>query len=171
VLSRADIGQFVQINRTESIDHIHYMRDGHLVLEEEHYDLQDWSPAEKEQRIATLTEVYDRGATFFGAFDGDVLVGLSVLGHNPVKTGVDRLNLEGLWVSYGYRGQGIGRTLVGLAAQEAQERGARSLYVSATPSRNTIRFYFALGCQHADPIDPDLYDSEPEDIHLELMLA
>ena len=170
VLSRAEVDLFVHLDRTESVDRIHYVREGRLVLEKEHWDVPDWSPAEKARRISALKDVYDQEATFFGAFDGDVLVGLSVLDHNPVKTGVDRLNLDGLWVSQGYRRKGIGRTLVQKAAQEARERGASKLYVSATPSENTIRFYFSLGCQRAEPIDPDLYDAEPEDIHLELEL-
>jgi GNAT superfamily N-acetyltransferase len=171
VLSRAEIDKVAHLDRTETIDRIHYMREGHLVLEEEHWDVPDWSPEDKEQRIAGLKETYDKGATFFGAFDGDVLVGLSVLDHNPVGTGVDRLNLDGLWVSHRYRGKGIGRRLVGLAAQEARARGAKTLYISATPSENTIRFYFALGCRHAQPVDPELYECEPEDIHLELPLG
>lgn len=170
VLSREEIGRLEDLDRTEVVDHIHYMRDGRLVLEPEHWDVPDWSAAEKQRRIAELEEVYDGGATFFGAFDGPVLVGMSVLDHNPLSSGVDRLNLEGLWVSYGYRGRGIGGALFRLATQEARARGAKAMYVSATPSKNTIRFYTSWGCQLAAPVDPRLYECEPEDIHLELIL-
>lgn len=170
VLSREEINGFVHIDRTESIDYIHYMRDGNLISEFEHWDVPDWSAAEKEQRIASLQEKYDKGATFFGAFDGFILTGISVLGHNPVSSGVNRLNLAGLWVSHNYRGKGIGKILFGLAAQEARKRGVKSLYVSATPSENTIRFYKSMGCQLAEPVDPQMFEKEPEDIHLELVL-
>ena len=51
-LSRAEIGRLAQIDRTESIDYIYYVRDGTLVLEKEHWDVPDWSPSEKQQRIA-----------------------------------------------------------------------------------------------------------------------
>jgi GNAT superfamily N-acetyltransferase len=170
VLTRSEIPKFGDIDRTESVDRIHYMRDGNLALEEEQWDVPEWSAAEKERRIAQLQEVYDRGATFFGAFDGSLLVGMSVLDHNPLPSGRKRLNLAGMWVSHRYRGRGIGRDLFQRAAQEARGRGAEAMYVSATPSENTIRFYTSLGCRLAGTVDPHLYECEPEDIHLELSL-
>ena len=170
-LAHDELPKFEQLDRTEQIEHVHYVRKGILVLEAEHWDVPDWSPEEKQRRIRGLQDISEKGATFFGAFDGETLVGMSILGHTPVATGIDRLNLDGLWVSHVYRGQGVGRTLFSLAAKEAQARGARSMYVSATPSKNTIRFYRAMGCQMANPIDPELFDHEPEDIHLERILA
>jgi GNAT superfamily N-acetyltransferase len=170
VLARADIARVADLDRTETIEYIHYVRDGQLVLEPEHWDVPEWGVEEKQRRVAELEATYDAGATFFGAWDGSLLVGLSVLDHNLVSSGVDRLNLAGMWVSFGYRGRGIGRTLFGQAAEAARQRGARALYVSATPSEHTIRFYISLGCRLADPVDPHLYELEPEDIHLELKL-
>ena len=170
ILSRDEINKFMQLDRTETIERIYYMRDGKLVLEPEHWDVSDWSDASKKERIANLQAVFDNGATFFGAFDGDKLAGMSVLDHNPIRTGVDRLNLEGLWVSNGYRGKGVGKTLFQMAAQEARSRGAKVIYVSATSSENTVHFYQRLGCQHANPVDPILFKKEPEDIHLEFNL-
>lgn len=170
-LTRDELVKYEQLDRTEQVDHIHYVREGKLVLEAEHWDVPDWSPEEKQRRIRSFQALYEKGATCFGAFDGETLVGISILDHTPVTTGVNRLNLSGLWVSHGYRAQGIGRRLFSLAAHEAQVRCARSMYVSATPSKNTIRFYRAMGCQMADPIDPELFEHEPEDIHLERVLV
>jgi hypothetical protein len=48
----------------------------------------------------------------------------------------------------------------------ARELGARQLYVSATPSENTVRFYLRLGCRVTDDVDATLFNLEPEDIHL-----
>ena len=169
-LTRAEISKFSQIDRRERIDHIYYERDGKLVLEEEHHDVPDWGHAEKQRRSAELQDVFDKGATFFGAFDGTDLAGMAVLDHNLVKSGHKRLNLYGLWVSHKYRAMGVGRTLFQLAIKEAWTRGAETVYVSATPSENTVRFYKNLGCRAAEPIDPTLYEKEPEDIHLELVL-
>jgi len=95
---------------------------------------------------------------------------MSVLDLKPVPSGVDRLNLTGLWVSHKYRGKGIGKTLFRLATQQARKRGAKTLYVSATPSENTLRFYMAMGCRLTESVDPHLFEKEPEDIHLELVL-
>jgi GNAT superfamily N-acetyltransferase len=146
------------------------VRDGALILETEHWDVPDWSPSEKQRRIAILQDMYDMGATFFGALDGCRLVGMSVLDHNPMSSGVDRLRLDGLWVSHQCRKQGVGGKLVQLVAQAARERGARALYVSATPSENTVRFYRSVGFHLAKLVDPGLYEKEPEDIHMEMLL-
>ncbi len=170
ILARTEISKLTQIDRTETIDSIHYMRDGALVLEQEHWDVADWNPAEKQRRITDLQADYDKGATFFGAFAGPALAGLAVLDHNPVCTGIARFNLSGLWVSYPHRGKGVGKALCRRAAQEARERGAKTLYVSATPSENTVRFYMSLGFQQTALVDPDLFAKEPEDIHMDLTL-
>jgi ribosomal protein S18 acetylase RimI-like enzyme len=170
-LTRAEIAKLAQVDRTESIDGIYYVRQGALVLEEEHWDVPDWSPAEKQRRIEALQADYDRGGLFYGAFDGLCLVGMAVLNPDPLPTGEHRLNLAGLWVSHAYRGQGVGRALVQIAVAEAQARGARALYVSATPSERTVRFYRSAGFRLATVVDPGLYEREPEDIHLELNLS
>ena len=79
----------------------------------------------------------------------------------------DQLQLKFLHVSNGYRDQGLGRRLFNLAAAEASRRGARRLYISATPSEHTIGFYLGLGCSVMAELDPELFALEPEDIHLE----
>ena len=37
------------IDRSEVIENIYYLRDGDLVLENERYDMRDWAPGEREQ--------------------------------------------------------------------------------------------------------------------------
>lgn len=169
-LSRPEIAKLVEIDRTESIGGIYYVRQGGLVLEKEHWDVPDWEPAEKQRRIAALEADHDRGCLFFGAFDGPWLAGMAVLDPEPLATGVNRLNLSGLWVGHPYRGQGLGRGLLQLAVAEARARGARALYVSATPSERTVRFYHSAGFRLAKLVDPGLYEREPEDIHMEMTL-
>ena len=58
VLSRADIGKLAQLDRTETIEGVYYVRDGALVLEKEHWDVPDWPPSEKQERIADLQQDY-----------------------------------------------------------------------------------------------------------------
>jgi ribosomal protein S18 acetylase RimI-like enzyme len=169
-LTRAEIAKLAQIDRTESIDGIYHVRQGALVLEEEHWDVPDWSPAETQRRIEALQADYDRGSLFYGAFDGPFLAGMAVLDPDPLPTGDHRLNLAGLWVSHAYRGQGVGRALVQLAVTEAQGRGAQAVYVSATPSERTVRFYRSAGFRLATLVDPGLYEREPEDVHMEMAL-
>ncbi len=171
VISRSEIGLLVQLDRTETIDRIHVLRDGELVLEGTYYDVPDWSRAQKERRIAALQALYDRGATCFGAFDDALLVGMAVLDHSPMVSDADRLELAGVWVSQAYRKRGVGKTLCRLVAQQARTLGATTLYVTATPSENTVRFYRALGYALADPVDPVAYEREPNDIHMALALS
>ena len=170
VLTRAEISKLAEMDRTETIDHIYHIRDGKLGLEKEHWDVRDWSALEKQRRIAGLQKGYDGGDTLFGAFDGPTLVGISVFEPRSLPSAVGRFNLGGLWVSQEYRGKGIGRTLVQLVINKARGLCAKTMYVSATPSENTVRFYMSMGFRLAESVDPHLFGSEPEDIHMELIL-
>ena len=54
--------------------------------------------------------------------------------------------------------------------EKAKELGAKKLYISATPSENTVNYYSRLGCALATEIDSELFALEPEDIHLEYVI-
>lgn len=82
----------------------------------------------------------------------------------------DQLQLKFLHVSQALRGEGLGRELFDRAAQRAKILGARKLYISATPSENTIRFYQTMGCTLTDELDADLFALEPQDIHMKFVL-
>jgi ribosomal protein S18 acetylase RimI-like enzyme len=170
IVSREEINQLHELDRTETIDRVYHVCDGELDLKEEHWDVGDWSAEEKQRRIAELQAGYDAGDTLFGAFDGPTLAGLSVLDQSTSAQVAGRLNLAGLWVSCSYRCRGVGRRLVELAMNRAREMGAKTLYVSATSTENTIRFYMSLGFRLADPVDRELSLEEPDDIHMEMTL-
>jgi len=169
-LSRDEIALFRFIDRREEIEGIYYHGKDGLFMAKEHHEVGEWSEKFKDRMIAKLNLLHVQGATFLGAMDGDRLVGMAVLDHQEIASGQRRLNLTGLWVSSPFRNRGIGRVLFLLAADEARERGASSMYISATPSENTVRFYRRLGCQPANPVDPELLEKEPDDIHLEYPL-
>ena len=59
---------------------------------------------------------------------------------------------------------------MGMLKEEAINREAKHLYVSATPSENTVNFYMGLKFKLAKKVEPELFEREPEDIHLELKL-
>ena len=170
VLTRVEISKLAEMDRTEAIDHIYHIRDGKPSLEKEHWDVKGWSVPEKQRRIAELQKGYDDGDTLFGAFDGPTLIGISVFEPHPLPSAVGRFNLGGLWVSQKQRGKGIGRTLAQLVIDKARGLGAKTMYVSATPSENTVRFYMSMGFRLAESVDPYLFEREPEDIHMELIL-
>jgi ribosomal protein S18 acetylase RimI-like enzyme len=170
IVSREEINQLHELDRTETIDRVYHVREGKLCLKEEHWDVGEWSVEEKQRRIAGLQAGYDAGDTLFGAFDGPTLVGLSVLDDCTLSQVPDRYNLAGLWVSAPYRGRGVGRRLVELVMDRARAMGAKTLYVSATSTENTVRFYRSIGFRLADPIDQELFREEPSDIHMEMPL-
>ena len=166
-LARDEIKTIWTIDRSEVIEGVYYLKHGTLVLEQEHYDMRGWSPGEAEKYTPILEDCYDRGGWFYGLFDDDRLIGVAVLESRFIGQDKDQLQLKFLHVSNPYRHKGLGKQLFDRASLEAQKRGARRLYISATPSEHTISFYRGLGCQVTPEPDPELFELEPEDIHLE----
>jgi len=169
-LSRAEVPYVWQINRSEIVINIYYLRDGKLVLEPKHYDLHGWPHNEPERYTPFLLKCFDRGGFFWGAFEGDLLIGVAVLENRFIGSGHDTLQMKFLHVSNHFRKRGLGKKLFQLAVEKAVELEARKMYISATPAENTVNFYTYMGCVLATEIDQELFNLEPEDIHLEFVL-
>ena len=169
-LNRSEIPYIWQINRSEVINNIYYLRDGRLVLEPEHYDMHGWPPGEPEHYTPILLDCFGRGGHFWGAFTRELLIGVVILENRFIGSAKDTLQLRFLHVSNNFRKQGLGKRLFALAEEKAIELGAKKLYISATPSENTVNFYLRLGCVLATEIDEELFTLEPEDIPLEFNL-
>ncbi len=166
-LERHEIDTVWSIDRSEVVDRV-YSREGNtLVLKPEHHDVKGWPPNERETYGPILLDCFDRGGTCCGAFDGDTLIGTAVLESRFIGSRKDQLQLVFLHVSQLHRGSGVGCALFDKVVSRARELGARRLYVSATPSENTVRFYLHRGFRVADELDPALFAMEPEDIHME----
>ena len=166
-LHREEVAQVWKIDRSEVIDNVYHLENGALVLKPQHFDVRGWPPGEAEKYTPILLECFDRGGWFHGLFEGAASVGAVVLDSRRIGKRGDQLQLEFLHVSNAYRKRGLGAQLFNLAKSVAREKGARRMYISATPSENTINFYLRLGCAIADEPDPELLALEPEDIHLE----
>jgi len=169
-LERREVEGLWRIDRSEVIERMASVVDGALVWRRERHGLRGWPPGELERNRLNLLGCFDHGGDLWGAFDGEALVGAAALECRPIGRARDRLQLPFLHVGAGHRGRGLGRTLFERAAERARTLGARRLYVSATPSENTLRFYLGRGCRLAEEPDPDLLALEPEDVHLELVL-
>jgi predicted N-acetyltransferase YhbS len=170
-LSRDEIEKVWTIDRREVIDAVYYLENGELVLKPEHYDMRGWPAGEAAKYTPALKACYDAGGWFYGLFDGEELAAVVVLENRFIGRKKDLLQLKFLHVSNRYRSTGLGKRLFGLAADEARRRGARGMYISATPSERTVGFYLGLGCEVADEPDPELLALEPDDIHLEFDLG
>ena len=165
-LDRDEIELIWTIDRRELIENIYRLEAGELRLEPHNFDVPGW-PADSLAMTPLLYESHDRGGEFYSAFDGGALVGAAVLDTLWRGPRGNLLQLLLMHVSRDYRGQGVGTRLFEQARDAARARGARGLYISATPTENTIHFYQSRGSVLIDTPDPELYEREPEDIHLE----
>jgi predicted N-acetyltransferase YhbS len=165
-LARDEIEQLWTIDRGEVIERVYALHDGALVLEPHDFHAQGWPPGEAEKYTPLLYASFDRGGVFYGAFDAGRLAGMAVLDARWIGPERNLLQLEMLHVSQAHRKHGLGTALFERARAAARERGAAGLYISATPSENTVNFYRRFGAVVATQPDPELLALEPDDIHL-----
>ena len=165
-LKRREVQEVWSIDRAEVIDNVYYHEGGQLILKPEHYDMAGWPSGEPEHYGPRLLDCFECGGTFYGAFEDDKLIGVAVLESRFIGHGQDQLQLMFLHVGRGNRKAGLGRMLFDKAAARARELGARYLYISATPSENTVQFYLHVGCRVTAEVDATLFELEPDDIHL-----
>lgn len=169
-LRREEIACVWNIDRSELIENVYRFEDGTLSVHPQRIEVAGWPPGNAEKYTPILLDCFDRGGWFYGAFDDERLIAVAVLESSFIGNHNDQLQLKFLHVSRSYRGKGWGRKLFELARETARAGGAKRLYISATPSENTINFYTRLGCTVAKEANPELFALEPEDIHLELRI-
>lgn len=165
-LTRDEVELLWTVDRSEVHEDVYEVRAGALVRVPRHLEIAGWPRATVEKETPVLYDCFDRGGTFLGMFDGDRVVGVAILESARVGRGADQLPLAYLYVSRADRRRGIGSQLFDAAVTLAREAGASALYVSATPTENTVDFYLRRGCLLATHPDPGLLAAEPEDIHL-----
>jgi GNAT superfamily N-acetyltransferase len=154
------------IDRSEVIHRVYRLRQGVLVSEPAYCEASGWPPGEVERVTPLLHDCHRRGGGFYGMFEGEALVGAAVIDGERIGPDRDWVALRFLYVSRSHRGKGIGSRLFQHARDMARRAGARRLYVSSTPTENTVDFYLRHGCEVASEPDPTLFALEPEDIHL-----
>ena len=169
-LERDEIERLWSIDRAEVIEAIYSCEKGELTLRPERHDVTGWPAGEPELYGPLLLDCVDQGGTAYGAFVGATLIGAAVLESRFIGPARDQLQLKFLHVSQRHRGAGLGVVLFDRAVARARELDAHQLYISATPSENTVGFYLRRGCRVAGSLDRALFELEPKDIHLEFDL-
>jgi predicted N-acetyltransferase YhbS len=163
-----DLARVADIDRTERIDALYVQHGSRLELVPGDWSAPPWRPeGAGEHSVSGQREALERlaeaGAVALGAFDGDRLAGIGVvLPH--LRQGVAQLAY--LHVGNGYRGRGIGGRLSAELERIARDAGDTSMVVSATPSLNTVTFYERRGFEPMATPFPELYELEPEDVHM-----
>lgn len=154
------------IHRRELITQ-NYVNQQCLQLVDCFYDVQHWDAYHLQNDPPKLKQLYHQQAEFIGAFSGQgKMVGISVVSNQIIHDYPDAKLLHYFYVDADQQGQGIGAQLMQAAKASAIQLGAKSLYISATPSKRTVDFYMKHGAQVLDKPDQQLWQLEPEDIHL-----
>ena len=158
-----------QIDRSEHVEIEYTVRRKQLVERPASMkQIPPWDPVGTGQysvaaEIAFCDPLVRGGASFFGAFEGDALLGLAIV--DPTFD-ASMAWLAFLHISRPYRRRGAATALWNAAEEEARAAGATSMYVSAVPTGSAVGFYLSRGCELAESVHPDLYAMEPDDVHL-----
>jgi GNAT superfamily N-acetyltransferase len=168
-LIAADLARIADIDRTERIDTLFVQHGPRLEKRVGDFSAPPWvAEGSGEFSVAYQITECERhmaaGAIALGAFDGERLVGIGLVTPH-IRPGVAQLAY--LHVSDGYRGLGVGGQLSDELERFAREQGDATIVVSATPSLNTVRFYRHRGFEPMSEPLPELYELEPEDVHME----
>jgi GNAT superfamily N-acetyltransferase len=156
-----------QINRRELITQLYLQKQEHLELTDCFYDVKHWDAYHLENDPPKLKELYEQGALFIGAFDAsEQLAGISVVSNQTITDYPDAKLLQYFYVDADQQGKGIGAKLMQAAKESAKQLEAHQLYISATPSKRTVDFYIKHGAVVLKHPDRQLWELEPEDIHL-----
>ncbi|RJP20016.1 MAG: GNAT family N-acetyltransferase [Candidatus Abyssobacteria bacterium SURF_5] len=167
-MRNSEIERIAEVDRSEYITKNYINDNGSLETRDVDWHVPPWS-ADGEgvhsvrAKIEEWRPLLDDGGAMFGAFDEEHLVGFGIYRPNLSE---NTAQLAALYVSNGYRNQGIGALLAGEVAQQARADGARKLYVSATPTVSTVHFYMGQGFALTRKINRRLFDLEPRDIHV-----
>ena len=135
-----------------------------------HSFVDDWDPGKRSKVAAEVLDGLRSGELAYGAFDGDALAGFALLSLKRFGSCEQYVQLKLLQISAPYRGKGIGRRLFELCANAARACGAKKLYISAHPSKESQAAYRRFGCTYASEVDEALAAAEPFDVQMEFTL-
>lgn len=167
-MGRSELDRIAEIDRSEHVTTGYVHEDGELRADCVDWRVPRWPMEGLEfsvrAQMERLAPVLEDGGVMLGAFnaEGD-LVGFAVLRYGLTER---MAQLDALFVSRGYRRQGIATRLTSRLVSLAEADGATELYVSATPSESAVGFYVSQGFWLAEEVNEELYALEPEDIHM-----
>ena len=114
-----------------------------------------------------LKNLHQQGALCVGGFDeSNRLIAVQVVYNQHIADYPEAKLLQYFYVDADHQGLGIGTQLMQAAIASAKQLNAKQLYISATPSKRTVDFYLKQGAQLLAQPDQQLFEREPEDIHL-----
>ena len=163
-----EIEQLREIDRTEIIRTGYKYADGELQKIDVNWDAPNWDPNGDHEfsmtaQINFCRDHLEKGGKMYGAFDEKKLVGIGIITPNIQENVVQ---LAYLHMSKGYRRMGVGNRIFSTLVEKAKQLGGRQMYVTAVPSGSAVGFYLSKGFQPTDSPIPELFELEPDDIHM-----
>ena len=171
-MAHSELDRIGEIDRSEEIPQDYVQRDGVLQLKEVEWSVPRWASQGDNShsvsgKIAAWQPWLEQGGTMLGAFDGEALRAFAI--YRPgLSEGTAQFAV--IHVDRRYRRRGIGASLAAKVIELARTDDARSLYVSSAPTRGTVEFYQSLGFQPTACVNQELFELEPEDIHMTMAL-
>ncbi len=171
-MAAEEIEKLRGIDRSEIIRTGYKFEDRKLHKLDVNWDAPNWDPNGDHEFSMTAQINFCRGhlkndGRMLGAFDGETLVGIGIVTPN-IRENV--VQLAYLHLSSGYRRLGIGSTLFAKLKEKAKQLGGREMYVTGVPSESAVDFYMSRGFKPTDTPIPELFELEPEDIHMTMRL-
>ena len=167
-LQRTELPRVAEIDRSERINVLYDQHGTQLVARHGNWSASAWD-ADGHGKHSVAAQVraleyhVDKGGIALGAFASGRLVGIAVVVPH-LRPGIAQL--AWLHVSAPWRAMGVGSRLSEQLEQIARTAGDSDMVVSATPSENAVRFYLGRGFQPmAEPL-AELFELEPEDVHM-----
>ncbi len=164
-LSSADAALFRSLDRSEVVDGRYRSIEGGLLLQDHSEIIDGWPPGLLDKYLPKWTAAAAAGCPLIGARLGGKVIGLALV--NPQHRGT-MAQLMSLYVDRSARRLGAAARLCRSTFELSSAAGATAIYVSSSPTRGTVGFYWAVGFRPAAPdeLDPDLHALEPNDIHM-----
>lgn len=163
-----EIEKLREIDRSEIIRTGYKYKDGKLQKMEVNWDSPNWTQdGDNEYSMAGQINFcrghLEKGGRMLGAFDEEKLAGIGIITPNIQEIVVQ---LAYLHISKNYRQMGIGKRMFKQLEQMALQLGGREMYVTAVPSGSAVNFYLSQGFKPTDTPIPELFELEPDDIHM-----
>ncbi len=167
-LPHSDLEGLTEINREEQVREAYVLKDGKLEAQQVDWGVPDWpmeGPDDFSWRgnFERWEPILEAGGIILIALEEKTLIGFAILRPKLTRS---MAQLAELHVSHGYRGKGVGTKLIQEAFRLAKQGGAEDMYVSSIPTKKTVDFYMKHGFSLAEEVHPELYELEPEDIHM-----
>ena len=147
-LSSTETELIATIDRTEDITFSYRYEHGQLNKVHQAISVTEWDCTELKDIIERSKHLIKNGGALFGYFDNDIITGVASINATLLSAPDHYLLMDILYISHQQRGKGIGVKLFDAIKNEALGLGAQGLYISATPTINTVDFYLRLSLIH-----------------------